>query len=233
MIRNLLLPLLLAAGLAACDAGTNPGYVNGASSGPVPGGTGRVVAINDVQLRGSGGSGGMGRGTMIGGGLGAASGAAIGAVTSQTLAGGIIGGLLGAVGGAIAGTIADNHGGAASGGRGIEVTVQRDDGQTVRVAQRDDGDVQLGDRVQIVQDRRGVAKVVRDTSRTYDRTASGYGPPQNNGTTQYGGGQDYNPPPPPQQDYRRPDYRQPDYEPPQGRGGAPQPQDDPRYGNLN
>jgi hypothetical protein len=33
------------------------------------------------------------------------------------------------------------------------------------VAQRDDGDVQLGDRVQIVQDRQGVAKVVRDTSR--------------------------------------------------------------------
>ena len=48
------------------------------------------------------------------------------------------------------------------GGRGIEVTVQRDDGQKVTVAQRDDGDIQLGDRVQIVQNRQGVAQVVRD-----------------------------------------------------------------------
>ena len=47
------------------------------------------------------------------------------------------------------------------GGRGIEVTVQRDDGQQVTVAQRDDGDIQLGDSVQIVQNRQGVAQVVR------------------------------------------------------------------------
>ena len=46
--------------------------------------------------------------------------------------------------------------------------MQRDDGQKVTVAQKDDGDVQLGDRVQLVQDRQGVAKVVRDTSRTPD-----------------------------------------------------------------
>jgi hypothetical protein len=46
--------------------------------------------------------------------------------------------------------------------------VQKDDGQTVTVAQRDDGDVQLGDRVQIVQDRSGVAKAVRDNARQPD-----------------------------------------------------------------
>ena len=46
-----------------------------------------------------------------------------------------------AVGGAIAGTIAD---GQRAPGRGIEVTVQRDDGQQVTVAQTDDGDIQNG-----------------------------------------------------------------------------------------
>ena len=100
-------------------------------------------------------------GGIIGGGVGAT----IGAITSQTVGGGLVGLLLGTVGGAIAGTIADGQRG---GGRGIEVTVQRDDGQNITVAQRDDGDVQLGDRVQIVQDGRGVARVVRDTSRNQD-----------------------------------------------------------------
>ena len=90
------------------------------------------------------------------------------------------------------------------------MTVQRDDGQTVRIAQRDDGDIQLGDRVQIVQDSRGVAKVVRDTSRASDRTAAGYGPPQG-GPAASGASQDYGP----------------------SQGRYPQPQDDPRYGTLN
>jgi len=44
------------------------------------------------------------------------------------------------------------------------VTVRRDDGQQVTIAQPDDGDVQMGDRVAIVYDRNGVAKAVRDTS---------------------------------------------------------------------
>jgi outer membrane lipoprotein SlyB len=78
--------------------------------------------------------------------------------------------VIGLVGGAIAGSIASgNYGsGGGYGGRGIEVTVQRDDGQQVTVAQRDDGDIQLGDRVQVVQNRQGVAQVVRDTSRAPD-----------------------------------------------------------------
>jgi outer membrane lipoprotein SlyB len=63
------------------------------------------------------------------------------------------------VAGGIAGTAIDQN----STRRGIEVTVQRDDGQRVTVAQPDDGDVQMGDRVSIVYDRNGVAKVVRDT----------------------------------------------------------------------
>ena len=52
--------------------------------------------------------------------------------------------------------------------RGIEVTIQKDDGQVVTIAQRDDGDVQMGDRVMIVYDGNGVASAVRDTGRRRD-----------------------------------------------------------------
>lgn len=182
-VRPLLLPFVLAAGLGACASNAvQPGIVS--SSAPIAGtpvagqppgapvqvayaapmGAGRVVSIREVGLAGAGGPG-NGNGALMGGLLGAGVGATIGGITSQTVGGGVVGLLLGAVGGAIAGTIAD---GQRSGGRGIEVTVQRDDGQSVTVAQRDDGDVQLGDRVQIIQDGRGVAKVVRDTSRNPD-----------------------------------------------------------------
>ena len=102
----------------------------------------------------------MSDGTLIGGGVGAAGGAAIGAATTNSVGGAVVGGLLGAVGGAIAGTAIDQN----SSRRGIEVTVQKDDGQRVTIAQYDDGDVQMGDRVAIVYDRNGVAKAVRDTS---------------------------------------------------------------------
>ena len=199
-IRSWMLLLLFAGGLAACDSGgVQPGVVNTAAQGGALG-SGRVVSINEVALKGSGGSG---NGTLLGGILGGLGGAAIGAGTSGTFGGGLVGGLLGAVGGAIAGTIFDSRGGAVSGGRGIEVTVERDDGQRVTVAQRDDGDVQLGDRVQIVQDQRGVAKVVRDNSRTVDRSQS-MRPPQGGVPREQRQSQSY-----------------------------PQPQNDPRYGNLN
>ena len=125
-----------------------------------------------MALAGSGGGGG--NGPLVGGLLGAGAGATIGAVTSQTLGGGIVGAVLGMVGGAIIGSIADGHRGA---GRGIEVTVQKDDGQQVTVAQPDDGDIQLGDRVQIVQNRQGVAQVVRQSARSAD-TSGGFQPTQ-------------------------------------------------------
>ena len=107
-----------------------------------------------------GGGSGVSNGTLVGGGLGAAGGAAIGAATTNSVAGALVGGLLGAVGGAIAGTAIDSSGGGSQ--RGIEVTVQKDDGQTVVVAQADNGDVQMGDRVRIVQDRNGVASAIRE-----------------------------------------------------------------------
>jgi outer membrane lipoprotein SlyB len=171
-VRFTLLPLVLAAGLSACDSGgVQPGIVNTSAAGPAAAngygstviGNGRVVSIREVGLKGAGG--GSGNGAMLGGLVGAAGGAAIGGATSNSIGGGLVGALLGAVGGAIAGSIVDRQSGT---GRGIEVVVQGDNGQKVTVAQRDDGDVQLGDRVQIVQDRQGVAKVVRDGSRAPD-----------------------------------------------------------------
>lgn len=163
---SLVVPAALAASLGACtqSSGTmQPGYVNtSANSGYNSGYSeqGRVMSIREVQLSGGSG-GGMSGGTLVGGGIGMAGGAAIGAATTNSVGGALVGGLLGAVGGAIAGNIVDRGG---SGQRGIEVTVQKDDGQTVAIAQPDNGDVQMGDRVRIVQDRNGAAIAVRDQS---------------------------------------------------------------------
>jgi outer membrane lipoprotein SlyB len=258
-VLSILLPLALAAVVGACATnGVPPGFVQTANSvTPPPGSSGRVVSINDVSLQGSGGTG-SGRGPLIGGLLGGAGGAAIGAGTSGTLAGGLIGGVLGAVGGAIAGKVADSHGGM-GGGRGIQVTVQSDDGQTAVVAQRDDGDIQLGDRVQIIEGPGGVPKVVRENPRAPDFRQNGASPYAGGqyGGSQYGGApqdyrqsrnygtppQDYGTPPghgPVSRDYAPlpPDYGQSSsYPPPQDyrqpQGSYYSPQDDPRYGSLN
>ena len=158
-LLGLLLPLALAAGLGACENNNavQPGVVNTAAGG-YRGETGRVVSIREVPVRR--GNTGVSDGTLVGGGLGAIGGAAIGGATTNSVGGAVVGGLLGAVAGGIAGTAIDQN----STRRGIEVTVQKDNGQQVTVAQLDDGDVQMGDRVAIVYDRNGVAKVVRDTS---------------------------------------------------------------------
>ena len=158
-IFHLLASVALLAGLAACDGGggVQPGVVNTQAASAYRGETGRVVAIREVPIRGGSGSG-ANDGTLIGGGVGAAGGAAIGAATTNSVGGAVVGGLLGAVGGAIAGTAIDRS----STRRGIEVTVQTDTGGQLKIAQPDDGDVQTGDRVQVVYDRNGVAKAVRD-----------------------------------------------------------------------
>jgi outer membrane lipoprotein SlyB len=160
---SILCAALTAVSLAACNesSGTmQPGAVNTSASGSYSGDSGRVVSIREVPISGS--NSGVSNGTFVGGGLGMAGGAAIGAATTHSVVGAVVGGLLGAVGGAIAGTAIDGSG---STKRGIEVTVQRDDGQKVAIAQYDDGDVQMGDRVNIVTDRNGVARAVRDTRR--------------------------------------------------------------------
>src|SRR6185369_11147064 len=163
-LLGLLAPLVLAATLGACnDNGVQPGVVQTSAAGGYRGEAGRVVAIREVPLR-NGGSG-MNDGTLVGGGVGAAGGAIAGAAIGGTAGSAILGGVLGAVGGAIAGTAIDRQ---TSTRQGIEVTVQKDDGTSVVIAQRDDGDVQMGDRVFIVYDRNGVARVVRDTGRRRD-----------------------------------------------------------------
>ena len=252
MKNFVLLPVVLAVGLAGCASnGVQPGIVNGSSNGgssnggyqnasaPVSMGTGRVVSINEVALAGSCGGSGMNSGTTSGGLIGGAGGAALGAIVGRgSLPGILIGGLLGAVGGAVAGTAYQGHSG---GGRGIEVTVQRENGDTMKVAQRDEGDIQLGDRVEIVQDSRGVAKVVHDNSRAPDNS-----PPYASNGSQYNApsnGPQYNGPsngPSNGPQYNGPPSNNPqDYAPSQGNQSysqsryTPRPQDDPRYGNLD
>jgi outer membrane lipoprotein SlyB len=159
-LLSVLVPLALAGGLGACNGSSGavqPGVVNTSAYGGYRGEPGRVVSIQDVSVRG--GNTGVSDGTLIGGGVGMAGGAAIGAATTNSVGGAVVGGLLGAVAGGIAGTAIDQN----STRRGIAVTVQKDDGQRVTIAQPDDGDIQMGDRVAIVYDRNGVAKVVRDT----------------------------------------------------------------------
>jgi len=160
-IRNLMIPVVLMSGLgvAACEQQNTvqPGYVQTAASG-YRGEAGRVIAIHEVKIKGKSG---MNDGTLVGGGLGAAGGAIAGGAISHSVGGAVVGGVLGAVGGGIAGTAIDQQ----SGRRGIEVTIQRDDGKRVTIAQPDNGDVQMGDRVMIVYDRNGVAQAIRDQNR--------------------------------------------------------------------
>jgi outer membrane lipoprotein SlyB len=159
----LLAPLALAVSLTACnDQGVQPGIVQTSAAGGFRGEVGRVVSIRDIDLAQR--RQGISDGTLIGGGVGAAGGAIAGAAISGNAGGAILGGVLGAVGGAIAGTAIDRN----SPTRGIEVTVQKDDGQMVTIAQRDNGDVQMGDRVIIVYDNNGIAQAVRDTGRRRD-----------------------------------------------------------------
>src|SRR5476649_1604796 len=156
-ICALVLPLALALSLSACDDnGVQPGVVTTAASG-YQGETGRVMSIREVPLRNS--QSGVSNGTLIGGGVGAAGGAVAGGLIGGNAGSAILGGVLGAVGGAVAGTAIDRQ----STRRGIEVSIQKDDGTTVTVAQRDEGDVQMDDRVIIVYDSKGVAKAVRET----------------------------------------------------------------------
>src|SRR5262245_19977278 len=143
----LLAPLALAATLSACnDQGVQPGVVQTSAAGGFRGETGRVVNIQDVDLRNT--RTGVSQGTLIGGGVGGVGGAIAGAAIGGNAGSAVLGGVLGAVGGAIAGTAIDRN----SPSRGIAVTVQRDDGQMVTIAQTDDGSVQMGDRVLIVYD---------------------------------------------------------------------------------
>ena len=158
----LVAPLALAMTLSACEnGGVQPG-IQAAPQGGFRGEAGRVVAIQDVDLRNT--RRGVSNGTLIGGGIGGVGGAVAGAAIGGTAGSAVLGGVLGAVGGAIAGTAIDRN----SSTRGIAVTIRKDDGTEVTIAQADNGDVQMGDRVAIVYNRNGVAKAVRDTGYRQD-----------------------------------------------------------------
>ena len=160
----LLAPVVLALTLGACNQqqGVQPGIVQTSAAGGFRGEVGRVVAVRDIDLREH--RRGVSDGTLIGGGVGGVGGAIAGAAIGGTAGSAVLGGVLGAVGGAIVGTAVDRN----SPTRGIAVTIQKDDGQQVTIAQRDDGDVQMGDRVIIVYDNEGIARAVRDTGRRRD-----------------------------------------------------------------
>lgn len=114
---------------------------------------GRVIAHREVSLPGGWI---MSDCMVIGGGIGAAAGAAV----MQTVVGAVICGLLGVVGGAIAAGLIGRPGKG-----GVEVTVHKDNGQYITIAQVDDGSIRTGDRVVILYDNKNAAKVVRDTGR--------------------------------------------------------------------
>jgi outer membrane lipoprotein SlyB len=159
----LLAPLALAAVLGACnDQAVQPGVVQTSAAGGYRGESGQVVSIQTVDLRET--RTGITNGTLIGGGVGGVGGAIAGAAIGGTAGSAVLGGVIGAVGGAIAGTAIDRN----STTRGIAVTINKDDGTQVTIAQRDDGDVQMGDRVIIVYDNNGVARAVRDSGRRRD-----------------------------------------------------------------
>src|SRR4051812_3896014 len=159
----LLAPLALAVTLTACnEQGVQPGVVHTSAAGGYRGEVGRVVSIRDVNLAER--KRGVSDGTLIGGGVGAAGGAIAGAAIGGNAGSAVLGGVLGAVGGAIAGTAIDRN----STRQGTEVTVQKDDGTSVVIAQRDNGDIQMGDRIMIVYDANGVPSVARDPGRRRD-----------------------------------------------------------------
>ncbi len=160
-LLSLVVPLALVGALSACNGSSGavqPGVVNTSAAGSYRGETGRVIAIREVPVKS--GNTGVSDGTLIGGGAGRRGRCRDRRRHHQL--GGRRGGRrpFGRRGGRHR-----RHGDRPElrPAAGIEVTVQKDNGQRVTIAQRDDGDVQMGDRVAIVYDRNGVAKAVRDT----------------------------------------------------------------------
>jgi outer membrane lipoprotein SlyB len=110
---------------------------------------GTVQSVRSVQIEGTK----SGAGTLAGGAIGGVLGNEVGAGTGRTLA---------TIGGGIAGAVA---GSAIEEGvtrqRGLEITVLLDNGRTVAVTQAADESFAPGDRVRVLRDYRGTARVVR------------------------------------------------------------------------
>lgn len=110
---------------------------------------GQVESVREVQIEGTK----SGVGTLAGGAIGGVLGNEVGAGTGRTLA--TIGvGLAGAVAGsAIEEGVTRQP--------GLEITVNLDNGQTLAITQAADESFVAGDRVRVLTDREGTARVVR------------------------------------------------------------------------
>ncbi|MFP4602490.1 MAG: glycine zipper 2TM domain-containing protein [Halochromatium sp.] len=111
--------------------------------------SGIVQSVREVRIEGTK----SGIGTLAGGAIGGVLGNQIGAGTGRTLA---------TIGAGLAGAAA---GSAVEEGttrqRGLEVTVRLDNGRTVAVTQAADVSLVPGDRVRVLTDRYGTARIVR------------------------------------------------------------------------
>lgn len=110
---------------------------------------GTVQSVREVQIEGTK----SGVGTVAGGAVGGVLGNEVGAGTGRTLA--TIGGGLA---GALAGSAIEEG---ATRQRGLEITVRLDNGRTMAVTQAADESFVAGDRVRVLTDRYGTARVVR------------------------------------------------------------------------
>ncbi|WP_462321268.1 outer membrane lipoprotein [Halochromatium sp.] len=110
---------------------------------------GTVQSVREVQIEGTK----SGVGTVAGGAIGGVLGNEVGAGTGRTLAT-IGGGLAGAVAGSAIEEGATRQ-------RGLEITVRLDNGRTMAVTQAADESFVAGDRVRVLTDRYGTARVVR------------------------------------------------------------------------
>ena len=110
---------------------------------------GIVQSVREVQIEGTK----SGIGTLAGGAVGGVLGNEVGAGTGRTLA---------TIGGGLAGAMA---GSAIEEGvtrqTGLEITVTLDNGRTMAVTQAADESFVAGDRVRVLTDRTGTARVVR------------------------------------------------------------------------
>ncbi len=108
---------------------------------------GTILRVEEVTLEGTN----TGAGTLAGGAMGGALGSAVGGGSGRTIA---------TVGGAILGGIA---GTAAEKGMttqvGVELEVELDNGELLAIVQEKDAIYNVGDRVRVLRDSRGAARV--------------------------------------------------------------------------
>lgn len=108
---------------------------------------GTILRVADVTIEGTS----TGAGTLAGGAMGGALGNAVGGGTGRTIAtvgGAIVGGLAGS---AIEKSVTTSA--------GVELEVELDNGELLSIVQEKDAVYNVGDRVRVLRDARGTARV--------------------------------------------------------------------------